>query len=227
MAPVADFFLVAARTGDDRFPRHQHLPGSRLRDRRERRLAGDEDGLSGVAHQPAPFRRRPGRRRPPDRCRGPGFPDRDGRAGRRPAGHLGLRRRVGAGGTRRRRRLRRDPERLRAHRSTSSRGSRSCWPTPPPGSPPPGSCTCTRPAARTPARPFSAEAAMAKLTATDMAMAGDHGHGPGARRRRLRRGPSAGAVHAGGEGAADRRGHQSDPADGHRPIAEDPRGPAG
>lgn len=51
--------------------------------------------------------------------------------------------------------------------------------------------------------------------------AGHHRRGPGARRLRLHRGLPGRAVHAGGQGAADRRGHQSDPADGHRPP---PRG---
>ena len=47
--------------------------------------------------------------------------------------------------------------------------------------------------------------------------AGDDGRGPGPRGLRLRRGLSGRAAHAGGQGAADRRGHQPGPANGDRP----------
>ena len=84
--PVADFFLVAARTGDDRLARHQHLPGARRRAGGQRRRAGAEDGLPRLA-SPAPCTSTTVRvaGRPADRRRGPGFPDRDVRAGLRPA----------------------------------------------------------------------------------------------------------------------------------------------
>ena len=45
---------------------------------------------------------------------------------------------------------------------------------------------------------------------------GDHRRRPGARRRRLHPRPPRRALHARGEGDADLRGHQPDPADGHR-----------
>ena len=67
-------------------------------------------------------------------------------------------------------------------------------------------------------RPYSIEAAKAKLFATDTAMRVTTDARAGPRRRRLRRRPPDGAVPARGEGPADRRGHQPDPADGDRPI---------
>ena len=49
--------------------------------------------------------------------------------------------------------------------------------------------------------------------------AGDHRRGPGARRVRLCRRPPGRALVPGGQGAADRRGHQPDPAAGDQPVA--------
>ena len=58
--PIADFMLVAARTGDPGAAgraRDQRLPGRCGRGRGQRRCAGTEDGFSGLADQPGAFRR--------------------------------------------------------------------------------------------------------------------------------------------------------------------------
>ena len=169
--PVADFMLVAARTGGDGSARDQHLPGAGYRGRRQRRGAGAQDGLSGLADQRRAVRRRPGGRRSADRRRGSGLPDRHGRARCRPA---------------------------RASRPARSDWPRRRW-TSPPTTPAPGrrsggtidefqgvsfllADAATRIAAsrqlylyaarrKDAGKSFSTEAAMAKLTATDMAMA--------------------------------------------------------
>ena len=58
---------------------------------------GAQDGLHRLAHRPGALRRRPDRRRPAARRRGPGLQDRAGRPGRRPARHRRLRGRAGPG----------------------------------------------------------------------------------------------------------------------------------
>ena len=81
------------------------------------------------------------------------------------------RRRGGARAVRpRRRRPVRRERRPSAGRSSSTRAWPSCWPTWPPPSSPPARCTWWRPAARTPARPYSRQASIAKLVSTDAAM---------------------------------------------------------
>ena len=59
---------------------------------------------------------------------------------------------------------------VRARRSRRTRGSRSSSPTWRPPSPAPAPPTCTRRGSRMPGAPFSKEAAVAKLVATDAAM---------------------------------------------------------
>ena len=149
--PVADFMLVAARTGDDGVARDQHLPGARRRRRGQRRGAGTQDGLPGLADQrrctstacgwtptggSAPRVRASGSRWP--RWTPAGSGSRPARSGWPRPRSTSPPTTPGSG----------PPS---GGRSTSSRASRSCWPTRPPRSPRPGSCTCTRPAARTPA----------------------------------------------------------------------------
>ena len=66
-------------------------------------------------------------------------------------------------------------------------------------------------------QPFGHQAAMAKLFATDMAMRVTTDAVQVLGRLRLRRGLPARALHARGQGPADRGGHQPDPAGRHRP----------
>ena len=220
--PIADFMLVAARTGDQgitaRRAGDQRVPGRCVRGRGQRRDAGTEDGLPRLADQPGAFRLGSGRGRPADRRGGSGFPDRDGRARRRPAGHLGVCGGVGAGGAGHRRRLRRAADRLRPdHRRVPGRlvpagrrrrADRRRSPALSVRGPPQGRRTAVLHRGRD-----------GQADRDRHGHEGDDRHGAGARRRRLRRGSPAGAVHAGGQGVADRRGHQPDPTDGHRPVA--------
>ena len=64
--------------------------------------------------------------------------------------------------------------------------------------------------------PYGTEASIAKLVVHRQRDAGDHRRGPGARRLRLHPGLPGRALHARGQGHADLRGHQPDPADGDR-----------
>ncbi len=150
--PVADFMLVAARTGDDR---HARGISTFL-------VPGDAPGVSAGA----PERKMGFRGSPTSRCtsttvrvgadrrigdEGQGFRIAMAALDSGRLGHLGLRGRAGPGRAGRGRRLRRAADRLRPDRSTSSRAFRSCWRMPRRRSPRPGSSTCTRPGARTPA----------------------------------------------------------------------------
>ena len=66
-------------------------------------------------------------------------------------------------------------------------------------------------------QPYSTEAAMAKLFASEVAKRGHQRRGPGARRVRLRHRVQRRALPARREADRDRRGDQRDPAHGHRP----------
>ena len=112
----------------------------------------------------------PGAGRPADRRRGDGLHHRHVRPGLRPARHRRLRGRAGPGRPRLRGRVRQGAAAVRPARSSTSRGSASCSPTRPPRSPPPGRCTSRAARLRDAGRPYSIEAAKAKLFATDMAM---------------------------------------------------------
>ena len=107
---------------------------------------------------------------------------------------------------------------VRPRRSSSSRGWRSCSPTWPPRSRRRARCTWPRPGAGTPGEPFGQQAAMAKLFCTDTAMRvttdavqvlGGYGYVEDFPVERYMREAKV---------AADRRGHQPDPAHGDRPA---------
>ena len=155
--------------------------------------------------------------RPADGRRGRGLQDRARRAGRRPPRAS----RPARSGWLRRRWTRPSPGprsgASSAGRSSTSRASASCSPTWPPRSRRPGRCTSSAARRRDRGQPFGKQAAMAKLFCTDTAMRVTTDAVQVLRRLRLRRGLPGRALHARGQGAADRRGHQPDPADGHRP----------
>ena len=85
-------------------------------------------GLTAFADRRAVLRRRPPRRRPADRRRGRGPPDRSVGAGLRATRHRRLRHRAGPGCAGPGRRLRPASGSSSGGRSRSSRGSSSCWP---------------------------------------------------------------------------------------------------
>ena len=110
-------------------------------------------------------------------------------------------------------------EPVRPGRSSTTRAWRSCSPTWPPRSRPPGRPTCTRPGCKD-ARPAVRRQAVDRQADRHRHRdEGDHRRRAGARRLRLHPRLPGRALHARGQGDPDLRGHQPDPADGHQPLA--------
>ena len=204
------------------------LPRPGLRRGPERRPAGAQDGAHRLGHRDDALRQRPRRRLPPARRRGRGAADRARRARLRPPRHRRRRRGPGPGGARLRRRLR---PRARDLRHPDHR---------PPG---PG-LRARRHGGRHRLRPRhdAPRRAAARRRAAVLARGvgrqagrhrqrheGHHRRRAGARRLRLHPRLPGRALHARGQGHADLRGHQPDPADGHLALAREGQqpGPSG
>ena len=123
----ADFYTTFARSGPEG-DGDLLLPRARPGARAELRGAGAQDGADRLADHRALLRRGASRRRPADRRRGPGPPDRPVGAGLRAARHRRLRHRAGPGRAGSGGRLRARSGSSSAGRSRSSRGCSSCWP---------------------------------------------------------------------------------------------------
>ena len=214
----ADFYKVMARTAGE--------PGDRdgitcflvpaERRRAHRRPARAEDGADRQRHRDHALRRRPGAGLPAARRGGRGAQDRPGGPGRRPARHRRGRHRPGPGRPRPRRRLRQGAQHLRPqdHRPPRARvrarrhGGR--------GRVGPGDLPRRRPP-QGPGAALLHPGVRGQAGRDRQRDEGDHRRGPGARRLRLHPRLPRRALHARGEGHADLRGHQPDPAPGHQP----------
>ena len=106
-----------------------------------------------------------------------------------------------------------------ASRSSTTRAWPSCWPTWPPRSSRPGRRTLRAARLQGP-RPAVLPRGLDRQAGRHRQRdEGDHRRRPGPRRLRLHPRLPGRALHARGQGHADLRGHQPDPADGDRPRA--------
>ncbi|CAA9431183.1 MAG: Acyl-CoA dehydrogenase, short-chain specific, partial [uncultured Pseudonocardia sp.] len=210
--------LRAVRPHRRRQPRGELLPRPRAGRGADLRQARGEDGPARHPHRHRALGRRRARLRPAHRRRGPGPAHRVLRARLRAPGHRGRRHRARAGRARRRGRLRPRAQRLRQedHRS--------------PGTGLPARRHGRRrrlrprhlPRRRPPPRrraPLLAAGQRRQAGGHRRRHEGDHRRGAGVRRLRLHARLPGRAVHARGQGHADLRGHQPDPAAGHQPAA--------
>ncbi|CAA9381025.1 MAG: Acyl-CoA dehydrogenase, short-chain specific, partial [uncultured Nocardioides sp.] len=203
-------------------PRDLLLPGARRHRGPERGQPGAEDGPDRLDHRHDALRRRPGAGRPSPRRGGRRAQDRARGAGRRPPGHRRGGGGAGPGRPRPGRRVRPRAAHLRAadHRPPGPglrarrHGGR--------GADRPGD----DPARRPPQGPRAAvlPGGEHRQAGRDRQRhEGHHGRRAGARRLRLHPRLPRRALHARGQGHADLRGDQPDPAHGHRPLARQGR----
>ncbi len=220
---VADFYRCSPAPPTTQALGLSSLPRAGRHRRADVRPARAEDGPA-LRRRPRTvlFDGRPDPGRPAPRRGGRRAADRARRARLRSARHRRGRHRPRAGRARRTRSPTPASASRSAGRSSTSRGCSSCSPTwRPSTSSAPGRRTSTPHGSRTPAVPFARQASIAKLVATDAAMKvttdavqvlGGYGYTRDFPVERL---------HARGQGDADLRGHQPDPADGDRarPVA--------